>query len=70
MPHTVRLLAGSSQRVVLPLSTLFGGAFLALCDLVARTAMSPTEVPIGVVTAIFGAPFFIVVMRTATRERP
>jgi iron complex transport system permease protein len=70
VPHTVRLLAGSSQRVVLPLSALFGGAFLALCDVVARTALPPTEVPIGVVTAFFGAPFFIIVMRTATRERP
>jgi iron complex transport system permease protein len=67
VPHTVRLLAGTSMRVVLPLSLLFGGAFLALADLVARTAMAPAEVPIGVVTAFFGAPFFIVVMRTSRR---
>ena len=63
VPHTVRLVAGQSYRVVLPLSILFGAAFLALTDLVARTAISPAELPIGVVTAFFGAPFFIVVLR-------
>jgi iron complex transport system permease protein len=67
VPHTVRLLAGSSMRIVLPLSLLFGGAFLALADLVARTAMSPAELPIGVVTAFFGAPFFVIVLRTSRR---
>jgi len=49
--------------VILPLSLLFGGAFLALTDLLARTALSPAEIPIGVVTAIFGAPFFVLVLR-------
>ena len=67
VPHTVRLLAGTSYRVVLPLSLLFGAAFLALADLAARTLMSPTEIPIGVVTAFFGAPFFVVVLRTGRR---
>jgi iron complex transport system permease protein len=67
VPHTVRLLFGSSYRVILPLSMLFGGAFLALADLLARTALSPAEVPIGVVTAFFGAPFFVMVMRTSRR---
>jgi iron complex transport system permease protein len=67
VPHTVRLLAGTSYRVILPLSLLFGAAFLALADLAARTLMSPTEIPIGVVTAFFGAPFFVVVLRTAKR---
>lgn len=67
VPHTVRLLAGTSYRSILPLSTLFGAAFLVLCDLVARTAQVPAEVPIGVVTAIIGAPFFILVLRTAKR---
>jgi len=66
-PHTVRLLAGYSYRIVLPLSVLFGGAFLALADLVARTALAPAEVPIGVVTAFFGAPFFVVVLRSSRR---
>lgn len=65
VPHTVRLLAGPSYRSILPLSVLFGGAFLALADLLARTAGGQAEIPIGVVTAFFGAPFFIVVLRTS-----
>jgi iron complex transport system permease protein len=67
VPHTVRLLAGSSYRVVLPLSMLFGGAFLVLADLLARTIASPAEIPIGVITAFFGAPFFVLVLRTSRR---
>jgi iron complex transport system permease protein len=67
VPHTIRLLIGSSYRLVLPLSMLFGGAFLILTDLLARTLMSPAEIPIGVVTAFFGAPFFIVVLRRSRR---
>jgi iron complex transport system permease protein len=63
VPHTLRLLAGPSYRSILPLSVLFGGAFLALTDLVARTVASPAEIPIGVVTAFFGAPFFAIVLR-------
>ena len=65
VPHTVRLLAGPSHRSILPLSVLFGGAFLALADLLARTAGGQAEIPIGVVTAFFGAPFFILVLRTS-----
>jgi iron complex transport system permease protein len=64
VPHAVRLLAGSSYRLVLPLSLLFGAAFLVLADIVARTALAPAELPIGVVTACIGAPFFVVVLRT------
>lgn len=67
VPHTVRLLAGRSNRVVLPLSMLFGGAFLCLADLLARTLSSPAETPIGVVTAFFGAPFFVLVLRSSRR---
>lgn len=67
VPHTVRLLAGRSHRVVLPLSLLFGGAFLCLADLLARTLSSPAELPIGVVTAFFGAPFFVLVLRSSRR---
>ncbi len=65
VPHTIRLLAGPSYRSILPLSVLFGGAFLCLADLVARTAGGQAEIPIGVVTAFFGAPFFIVVLRAS-----
>ncbi len=64
VPHVVRLLAGTSYRVILPLSALFGGAFLALADVAARTIEAPAEVPIGVVTAFLGAPFFVFVLRT------
>ncbi|MGC5051143.1 FecCD family ABC transporter permease [Micromonospora sp. DT48] len=67
VPHTVRMLAGASYRVILPLSLLFGGAFLALTDVVARTAAAPEEIPIGVVTALLGGPFFVVVLRSARR---
>jgi iron complex transport system permease protein len=68
VPHTVRLLVGTSYRAILPLSALFGGAFLALADLASRLVLAPEEVPIGVVTAFFGAPFFIVVLRTVRRS--
>ncbi|MFQ5947506.1 MAG: FecCD family ABC transporter permease [Acidimicrobiia bacterium] len=67
VPHTVRLLAGSSYRSILPLSIVGGAAFLVLADLVARTALSPAEMPIGVVTAVVGAPFFAVVLRTSRK---
>lgn len=67
VPHTVRLLAGAGYRVILPLSMLFGGAFLTVADVIARTATSPAEIPIGVVTAFFGAPFFVLVLRTSAR---
>lgn len=64
VPHVVRLLVGTSYRVILPLSLLFGAAFLALADLVGRTALAPSEIPIGVVTAFVGAPFFALILRT------
>ncbi|ROT33908.1 iron ABC transporter permease [Micromonospora sp. HM5-17] len=67
VPHTVRMLAGASYRAILPLSVLFGGAFLALTDLIARTVAAPAEIPIGVVTAILGGPFFALVLRTTKR---
>ena len=64
VPHTVRLLVSTSYRAVVPLSLLLGAAFLVLADVLARTVMSPAELPIGVITAFFGAPFFAVVLRT------
>ncbi|MFP3882095.1 MAG: FecCD family ABC transporter permease [Actinomycetota bacterium] len=64
VPHTMRLLFGWSYRVIVPLSILFGAAFLMLADVAARTLVSPAELPIGVVTAFFGAPFFLLVLRT------
>jgi len=64
VPHAVRLVVGTSYRIVLPLSLCFGAAFLVLADVLARTIVAPAELPIGVVTAFFGAPFFALVLRT------
>jgi len=59
VPHLVRLLVGVDHRIVLPASALFGAAFLVACDLVARTILSPVEIPVGIVTAMIGGPFFL-----------
>src|SRR6266511_3465942 len=67
VPHTIRLLVGGSYRLLLPLSVIVGAGFLVFADVIARTVLSPAEVPIGVVTAFFGAPFFALVLRTARR---
>ena len=64
VPHAVRLVAGASYRVVLPLSVLLGASFLIIADIVGRQALAPQELPIGVVTAIIGAPCFIVLLRS------
>ena len=64
VPHIVRLLAGSSYRLILPLSMLLGASFLILVDITSRIAIAPSELPIGVVTAFIGAPFFIYLLRT------
>jgi iron complex transport system permease protein len=62
VPHTVRLLVGASHRRVIPLALVAGGAFLVVTDLFARTIIAPAEVPIGVITALVGAPFFLVLL--------
>lgn len=59
VPHLVRLLVGSDHRLVLPASTFFGAAFLVGCDAVARIVLAPIELPVGIVTAIIGGPFFL-----------
>ena len=69
VPHTIRLLVSTSYRAVVPLSLAVGAGFLVLTDVVARTVLSPAELPIGVVTAFLGAPFFAVVLRTARGVR-
>lgn len=70
IPHVVRLLVGSSHRRVLPAAALGGAAFLVWADVGARTLFAPEELPIGVITAFFGAPFFIWLMRgRSTRNR-
>jgi iron complex transport system permease protein len=67
VPHVIRLLVSTSYRAVVPLSLLVGGGFLALTDVLARTVLSPQELPIGVITAFFGAPFFAFVLRNVRR---
>jgi iron complex transport system permease protein len=67
IPHAVRLLWGADYRFLLPLSVLSGAIFLILADLIARTVLSPTEIPVGVVTALFGAPFFLYLLRRRRR---
>jgi iron complex transport system permease protein len=63
VPHGVRLLIGSDQRFLLPLSFLAGAVFLAFSDLIARTLLAPFEIPIGVITALAGVPLFLVLLR-------
>ncbi|OLF04881.1 ABC transporter permease [Actinophytocola xinjiangensis] len=68
VPHVVRLLAGASYRVVIPLSLAGGAVFLIVADHIARTAFAPAELPIGVITAFTGAPFFLLVLRMNRQE--
>ena len=69
VPHAVRLVVGASYRLVLPISLLFGAAFLILADIPGRVLDNPAETPIGVVTAFLGAPFFLLILRTRKNER-
>ena len=66
-PHSARLLWGSDYRFLVPMAAIVGAAFLILADLAARTVVSPTELPVGIVTALCGAPFFLYLLR---RRRP
>ncbi len=59
VPHTLRLLVGADHRLLLPVSFFVGGAFLIVCDTVARTILSPVDIPVGIITAILGGPFFL-----------
>ncbi|MFC1890138.1 FecCD family ABC transporter permease [Thermodesulfobacteriota bacterium] len=68
VPHIVRLALGPDHRLVLPASALFGAAFLVAADTVARTLIAPTEIPVGVITAICGGPFFIWLLKTRQRR--
>ena len=67
IPHAVRLIWGPDHRFLLPLSVLSGAIFLILADVIARTILAPTEIPIGVITAIVGAPFFLYLLRRRKR---
>ena len=64
-PHMCRLMIGSNHRVLLPATLLFGGSFLVLCDTLARTVIAPAEIPVGVLTALLGGPFFLWLLLTS-----
>jgi len=59
VPHIVRLIVGADHRLVLPAAALFGGAFLVICDVIARTAFGAAGMPVGAITAFLGGPFFL-----------
>jgi iron complex transport system permease protein len=63
VPHALRLLLGPDHRLLLPAAFLGGGAFLVLCDLLARLVLAPNELPVGVITAVVGGPFFLALLR-------
>lgn len=63
VPHIVRLLIGPDHRILLPTASLLGATFMVLTDTFARTAAAPTEIPVGVITAFFGGPFFIYLLK-------
>ena len=63
VPHMLRRLVGPQHSVLVPACVLGGGAFLVLCDLLARVALAPAELPVGIVTALLGAPFFLWLLR-------
>ncbi len=68
-PHMCRLVVGENHRVLLPATFLFGGAFLVVCDTAARTVLAPAEVPVGVITAFLGGPFFLWLLLTRPTDR-
>jgi iron complex transport system permease protein len=68
VPHALRLRLGADHRLLLPCSFFAGAAFLAVCDTIARTVLAPTEIPVGVVTALLGGPFFIWLLRSKRRS--
>ncbi|MFF4643367.1 FecCD family ABC transporter permease [Streptomyces sp. NPDC001389] len=67
VPHAARMVVGAGHRVLLPVCALAGAVFLTLADLLARTAAAPEEIPVGVVTALAGGPFFLWMLRRSTR---
>ena len=59
VPHICRLLIGNDHRWLAPATLLFGGAFLIVCDTIARLIIAPAEIPVGVITTLLGGPFFL-----------
>ncbi len=68
VPHALRLWLGADHRVLIPCSFLLGAAFVAVCDVFSRTILAPVEVPVGVITALLGGPFFIWMLRSRQRS--
>lgn len=68
VPHMTRIVLGPQHRLLVPASLLCGAIFLVLADLIARTVIAPQEIPLGVVTALIGAPFFIILLRRTKKE--
>ncbi len=68
VPHILRRLVGNDYRLLLPLSALGGAIFLVISDILARTLLSPQEIPVGVITILFGAPFFLFILRNTKRK--
>lgn len=69
VPHCARLLVGYDHRLLLPAAALMGGAFLALCDTAARTLLAPAELPVGILTALLGGPFFLSLLLSRRASR-
>lgn len=67
MPHIARVLFGADHRISMPASAVMGGVFLVTCDTIARTAFTPSEMPIGTITALIGSPIFIYILRRRTK---
>lgn len=68
VPHALRMRLGADHRVLIPCSFLLGAAFLAVCDMAARTLLAPSEIPVGVITALLGGPFFLWLLRSKRRS--
>jgi iron complex transport system permease protein len=68
VPHALRIALGADHRILIPCSFFLGAAFLTICDTLARTVLAPAEIPVGVITAMLGGPFFIWLLRTRRRS--
>ena len=68
VPHAVRLLVGPDHKLLLPASGIAGGLFLIICDALSRVVMAPAEIPVGIITAVAGAPFFVYLLRKRKRD--
>ena len=67
-PHICRLLIGADHRLLYPATLLFGGAMLVVCDTISRTLLAPTELPVGILTALLGGPFFLWLLLARRRD--